>query len=305
MNGADYSGSAVLSRLFGGAAVASSRVRSKGGFTLVEILASMAVLLVLVALMGRLFSDATKTWTLATRRADANMEARAVLDFIARDIQQAVADDVLGFRLSSEDKEVFGTGGLGWMNDAMWFVSLNNDPDSGAPRAAREVRYYVTDMEDLSGVVMKGRYKLMRATKTEHATCYSKYRFWDDWASTSGASVVIAENVASFEVWCMGVSNSPTGPVYKNLGSYNTPSEAIPPWYYGSQNVWARGYQYHKLPAYVEILFTKMDEPDAIRAAEMFKGGNQAGARDYVNLNAKRHEIRINLQNRTGYGWNR
>ncbi|MFH0952978.1 MAG: prepilin-type N-terminal cleavage/methylation domain-containing protein [Verrucomicrobiota bacterium] len=272
------------------------------GFTLIEILSAMAVLLILVMLLGRLFSDASKAWLLGTRRAEQNIEARAILDFITRDVQQAVADDVLAFRLCSEDKEVFGTGGQGWLNDAIWFVSLSNDPDSTTtPRAAREIRYYVSDMTEIDGSTpLLGRYRLMRGTRTGAVKCYGSYDFW---TNTSWKSEVVAENLASFEVWCVGVSNSPNGAVYKNLGSYNTLSEAIPPWYYGGQNISARGYQYHKLPAYIEILFTKLDEPDAIRAAEMFKaaGGSYAAVQDYVNRTAKRHEIRINLQNRNGY----
>lgn len=281
----------------------------KSGFTLIEVLASMAVLLILVLIMGRLFNDSIVTWKLGTRRVEGNTEARAILDFISRDLSQAVADDVLAFRLESEDKIVFGTSAsgpnAGWYNDCIWFVSLGQDPDVITRRNVREVWYYVDDMVASNGTTkLDGRYKLMRATKTDAADCYSNYEFWNN--SVGWDYKQIAENVGSFELWCYGVSNSPAGPVYTNVPDFNSPSKAI---YTAPYSDWfrLRGFQYHKLPAYVEILFTTLEEDDAIKAAEMFKIAKASGTgfdpvKTFVNRQARRHEIRVNMMNAGGYG---
>lgn len=289
------------------------KFRSSAGFTLVEILSAMAILVVMVMLMGRLYRDCVNMWDLGTRRAFDNSEARAILDFISRDLASAVADDVLGFRLESEQKVVFGTTSAnGWNNDALWFVSLNNDPENpafGSPRAARQVWYYVTEMTNSAGPIIPGRYQLRRATKTTDANCYDVYEFWDTVANWKHDT--IAENIASFEVWCYGAYQSATGVTYANVPDFNTPSRSalVSPYSYTDlPNRWL--YESNKLPVYVEILFTKLEEEAAVKASEMFQvakaaGGPYTNVQDFVNRNAKRHTIRVNMENQLGYGKNR
>lgn len=57
-----------------------------GGFTLVEILVAMALLMVVVVLLHQVYSSASALWQRSLQRIDAVREARAALDIVAREL---------------------------------------------------------------------------------------------------------------------------------------------------------------------------------------------------------------------------
>jgi hypothetical protein len=57
-----------------------------GAFTIVELMVSMAVLVLIMLLIGQLFNSATATTSLAGNRMDADSQARAVFDRMSIDI---------------------------------------------------------------------------------------------------------------------------------------------------------------------------------------------------------------------------
>jgi type II secretory pathway pseudopilin PulG len=267
-------------------------------FTLIEVLASMAVLMIIVLILGRVFQDSTNIWTLGTRRAQDNMTARAVMDFVARDVSEAVCGTNLAFRLDSEDCRVFGpapnTGDdWEWWNDSIYFVSLGADPDSAYPRAAQLTRYYVSEMTDISNKTMRGRYRLMRGINRVDARFAYRFGPWWDTGATSNSvgwkSEAIAEDIASFEVWCIGYTNNVNGLCsYSNVPNYDSTLPGKP-------------FQSGKLPAYIEIYLSMMDEPAAVRAAELYKAGQYRQAKKYVESVERRYAVRVHFANRDGY----
>ena len=64
------------------------RLRDEGGFTLAELLVSMAVLVLLVLLFTQLINSAATTMTLGNKRMDADSQARQLLDRMAIDFAQ-------------------------------------------------------------------------------------------------------------------------------------------------------------------------------------------------------------------------
>jgi prepilin-type N-terminal cleavage/methylation domain-containing protein len=60
------------------------------GFTLVELLASMALLALIALMVFTIFNQSTKVWKKAGARTDQYIAARAVLDQIARELRGAV-----------------------------------------------------------------------------------------------------------------------------------------------------------------------------------------------------------------------
>ncbi len=59
-------------------------------FTLVEILVAVAVLVILMALLGKIMATASMTWSAGKRRADDFVKARSALDTLSRDYQMGV-----------------------------------------------------------------------------------------------------------------------------------------------------------------------------------------------------------------------
>ena len=64
------------------------------GFTLIELLAAMAILVVIVFIVSRVFQQAGSAWQTGVGRAETGMKGRALADFIAQELSQAVSNDV-------------------------------------------------------------------------------------------------------------------------------------------------------------------------------------------------------------------
>ena len=79
------------------------RVNGRGSwaFTLIELLVAMAVLLIIVLIVAKVFAQASSTWTTGARRVEMNMTGRAVADFVAQDLSQAVIGSNYEFTVSA------------------------------------------------------------------------------------------------------------------------------------------------------------------------------------------------------------
>jgi uncharacterized protein (TIGR02599 family) len=71
------------------------------GFTLVELLVSMAVLSVLMIFLAQVLSDTQRTWGQAKARVGEFRESRAAFEAIARRLSQATLNSYWGYRLDS------------------------------------------------------------------------------------------------------------------------------------------------------------------------------------------------------------
>ncbi|HNR94552.1 MAG TPA: prepilin-type N-terminal cleavage/methylation domain-containing protein [Kiritimatiellia bacterium] len=256
-------------------------------FTLVELLVAMAVLAVIIMMMARIFSESTRAFDLGSKIADQNLKGRMVLDFMAREISQAVADEVMGFRLDSKDIELYADSARPEDGDALYFVTLSEnaliDEDSDVHRNAREVVYYVTNMVDSSSGISKpleGRYRLMRAMrgKQDSIACYQTNAWWIA-NGKSGASV-LAENVAGFQVWCYTEPGAPAISDYDSTGS--------------------KPEQINQLPMWIEISLMIFDEKDAEHMANL-DAFNAPDIPEEAIKRARRYVTRINFVNRNGY----
>lgn len=65
---------------------------SDRGFTLLEILVAMGLLMVIVLMMATLFHASTTAWTNGLRQSEMSIQARSVISLIQRDVSQAVVD---------------------------------------------------------------------------------------------------------------------------------------------------------------------------------------------------------------------
>jgi prepilin-type N-terminal cleavage/methylation domain-containing protein len=84
----------------------------KTGFTLVEVLVAMAILSILVAIIGTVFSSATQSVTAGTSHLESDSEARLVFDRMADDFDNMLKRTDVDYIFAKEDG-----------NDKMFFFS--------------------------------------------------------------------------------------------------------------------------------------------------------------------------------------
>ena len=100
------------------------RVNKRRAFTLLELLASMAVLALLVLLFARLLSSAATITTLGHKRMDADSQARQLLDRMAADFAQMLKRTDISYYIKAGSTGASMTGGTGvGMNDRMAFFT--------------------------------------------------------------------------------------------------------------------------------------------------------------------------------------
>jgi len=73
-----------------------------GGFTLIEILAAMAVLVVIVLLFVQIYNEAIDAWTWGAEQTEVHDLGRSVGELIQKDLQTCVVDDLLPFAMYDE-----------------------------------------------------------------------------------------------------------------------------------------------------------------------------------------------------------
>ncbi len=83
------------------------RIAESAGFTLIEILVAMAILMVIVLMMATLFHSSTNAWDNGMRQAEISLEARAVMNMIQRDLSQAVADSQFPCQFNQNSVEFY------------------------------------------------------------------------------------------------------------------------------------------------------------------------------------------------------
>src|ERR1017187_5870806 len=80
-----------------------SRRNTEGGFTLLELLAAMAILAVMVGMLFAAFSQASRAWLLGESRVETFSQARAALDFMSKELSQAIVTSNITFLADGND----------------------------------------------------------------------------------------------------------------------------------------------------------------------------------------------------------
>lgn len=66
-------------------------MKSRSGFTLLEILVAVSLLIIIVLIMSGIFQQSTIAWESGIRKTELNMEGRAALNLMADELGMAVA----------------------------------------------------------------------------------------------------------------------------------------------------------------------------------------------------------------------
>lgn len=279
-----------------------SRWKSRrSGFTLIELLASMTILVLIVLMLTRLYSDAAAAIQTGKRNSDRNMNARAVMDFMARELSMAVFD------FGNDPKEQFlgmayfpdvtpGNFGLTGA-DEISFITLNKQDltsgtTDGERRSAYQIRYFLEDMDGLTEEVPEFpefRFALWRDTYQPQAPASGSRPpgAYDDtqlpnlqWMGTdennrtrASRSGMLIDNVRTFEVFAY------TDVDGTHLRGWNS---------WGTDKI-----------RFLDIYLETMDEKDAAQAARLADvlGRTHPTVVEFVERAVKRNYRRVYLPN--------
>lgn len=70
----------------------AGRIAGRNGFSVIELLVAMVLLLVITAVFGRFFQRSTQSWESGMRTVEVMIMGRAAVNMIARDIERAITD---------------------------------------------------------------------------------------------------------------------------------------------------------------------------------------------------------------------
>lgn len=280
----------------------SGRRRPGHGFSLVEVLAAMSILAILMLLMGRIFGDSTRAMRSGIRGAESSASARAVMDFMARDVSMAVFGPVgtnapyLHLR-TYNDEDPAGLPApdniLGLRPDdfrALMFLSPVNNPTNSNPRELKSILYRMRHYQTGSSGYIAHRYELMRGENFDQTNNQRWYRVdnWSDrntaastvYGATRNEGKVLIQNVRSFSV---AYRTNLVGSAAAITDPAKTRTDVSP-------------------LAFLDIRLEILAEPDAIRAAEMWAAGTPSqAALEFVERAVRHHFRRVFFNNQGGY----
>jgi prepilin-type N-terminal cleavage/methylation domain-containing protein len=186
----------------------------RAGFTLIEVLAATAVLVVLLLALLRIFGDANQLYLQGNRMVLRNNAGRAAMDLVARDLEGAIVNQ--RFAMIQKANQVNND------YDELYFMTMTGDTPSDG-RSFRLVRYAV--VADTS----KGynSYKLKRYVSSyTTATIYNvdplttaDKQWWKDFDDIAGDPQIgedLMDNIVRFDVY---VHNRDGDIIGRNLGA--------------------------------------------------------------------------------------
>lgn len=243
------------------------------GFTLIEVMAAVAVLAILVVFMGRVFSESSKVWKLGGKRVESNNSGRAAIDFIASEISSAIINGKLELQRNENADTIYGT-----QSDRIAFMASSGTPSDvddtykySRKYTARQIRQsaFAVIQTNSSGT---GPYFLAYHNEFNPGAMYDAFS-GTAWAQTlmndtkADNSSVIAENVRNLKIY-----------IYDQRGALIT-SNPYQSWQHG-------------LPLFIDVYLEVLGQEDAIKAS--------LGAINYPAM-AHRYCTRVFMPNVQGY----
>ena len=193
----------------------------QSGFTLIEVLASMAVLVVLVLALTRMFAEATSISRRGTTALMRNSMGSTAMETLMQDAEGMAVNERLAccFRANTTDNAPDGFG-----FDEAWFVTTSGDQDDS--RAYQMVHYYVTNSLTTNALgAPYMRFQLMREVgifaNADNWGCDIMSKGMDWWNPANwdvdtynnrryvhySDKNLLAENVVRFDFYLLGWSN--------------------------------------------------------------------------------------------------
>lgn len=187
-------------------------IPSRTAFTLIEVLAAMAVLVILVLALTRMFGEAASITRKGSTALVRNSAGETALETLLQDTEGMAVNERLGCYVEAD---VLDKGGFGF--DDVWFITTSGDQDDG--RAYQMMHYYVTNKISTNSLgVAYMRFMLYRDLRIfanmDHfsppklgvdvmSTNQTDYWNWEDHLGYPDRNM-LADNVVRFDVYCLG-----------------------------------------------------------------------------------------------------
>ncbi len=262
-----------------------------GGFTLIELLAAISMFIIIVMVVGIVFNQSNRSWSIGTNRVTSAATGRAVLDLISRDLQYAVCSSTMTFKvqqLSSVPNDESGYQIYDTKKSSqISFVSLQNRTDRTS--SVEEVIYRLDASTNNPGtydlIKLRATDEIRGTRQNEHCYVDSAWADNDQWNNQEPA--VLAEYVSGFDVTIPEKTVKYDSSDKKDTNSFN------------------------RLPPAVDICMELLDEIAAKQVSKMTaaaEGVNEAEQtalkeqlKEFVDNNSKKYTMRVYLNNGPGY----
>jgi len=189
--------------------------RAPGGFTLIEVMVAMSVLLMLVMGMTRLFSQASAITSQGMTSIARNSVAETAMETMLQDVDGMIVNERLACYIEADAMD-YGAHGFGF--DEVWFVSTSGDQDDDMPY--EYFHYYVdetTATNSLGAEYVRfdlHKARMIMAVADQYAT-YALTKGHANWWTELGQlpksrwdDQILAENVVRFDIYCLGWDGS-------------------------------------------------------------------------------------------------
>ncbi len=194
-------------------------------FTLVELLAAIAILAILMSLIFSTYNQVSRGWLAGEKRTESFQNVRLVLEMMGRELESAVASSnaVTGRKitfLSYANESVLPVSGsiaqlaaVATPNDQLFFVTSTPETTGSDAHDLAERGYFVVFAKSNYVTMHQGRYYLIRHAANADSPDFNVFSNPNNWfetpAFTTSSKVPILENVLRLEFRFQAFDSNP------------------------------------------------------------------------------------------------
>ena len=184
----------------------------RAAFTLIEVLAAMAVLVILILALTRMFVEAANITKRGTTTLMRNSVAETAMDTILQDLDSMLINERLAAAKFADDVKYLAGDPLGAF-DTFYFITTSGDQDDDLPYEYTKyhVKAFLTNNVNGAAYWRYDLYKsrMIMAVGADAAGGSPFYalrpgdqEWWDPFEDHTDDSEVMAENVVMFDIYC-------------------------------------------------------------------------------------------------------